>query len=294
MDIRRLYSLLTLVVACVVVCAGPAPADEPGSIEEYYRSVLARMARLPQPSLVSYDAVVRASGATFYVSRDAKSGAAEFGFSVAPALGNTSQWWPVLVRSRDNTTSVLLERTRAVTRFPALNATWGGIDSWMRFGMQEATPTPMPAPVPSANPLTGEMPVIAVVHSLDPGIYHARDGGATTCANNSPAHLIHLTPREDPSRHPATDISVQTSTQTICTIRFQLEHSNLVDRNGYVELHIAQVASYYLVNRGEISFDAGPQLGRQHVRLFLDYVRIEFPAASPPGAFSTPAPELQR
>lgn len=280
-----------MLIACVLACVAPLRAAEPGSVEEYYRSVLVQMARLPQPSLVSYDVFARASGATFYVSRDPQTGEAEFGFSVGSALGDTSQWWPVLVRTSDNTTSVLLEGARAVTRFPALNATWGGIDSWMRFGMQAATPPPAPAP---ETPLAGSLPVIADVHSLDPGVYRVSDGGTTTCGDNTPARLLHLTARRDPAHHPATDVGVQTSTHTICTIRFELERSDLVDRNGFVELYFARIGSYYLVDRGEISFDAGPKLGRQHVRLFLDYARIEFPAAVPPGAFTTPAPDLQR
>lgn len=281
---------LTVLVACVLACAVPVRAEDPASAEDYYRSVLVRMARLPQPPLVSYDVFARASGAMFYVSRDPQTGEAEFGFSVG-TLGDTSQWWPVLVRTSDNTTSILLEGTRAVTRFPAFNATWGGIDSWMRFGMQSALPAPVLITHEQETPVNGGLPVIAVVRSLDPGIYRVRDGGTTACADNTPARLFHLTARQDPSRHPATDIGVQIATQTICTIRFELEHSNLVDRNGFVELYFAHVGSYYLVDRGEISFDAGPKLGRQHVRLFLDYARIEFPAAVPPGAFATPAPE---
>ncbi len=286
---RRLDVLVTIVVACVLMRDAAVRADELESVDAYYRSVISHMSHLPQPPLVSYDAVVRASGATFYVSRDPQSGEAEFGFSVGPALGDTSRWWPVLVRTKDNMTSVQLDTARAVTRFPALNATWGGIDSWMRFGMQEATARPEPAPLATAAATSREMPVIAIVHSFDPGIYRARDGGWTTCADNSTARLIRLTARDDAARHPATDIGVQASTQTICTIRFALEHSDLIDRNGYVELHIARVGSYYVVERGEISFDAGAKLGRQHVRLFIDYVRIAFPTVSPPGTFPAPA-----
>ena len=279
-----------LLAVAALLCA-PARAEEP-SVDEYYRGVLARMSALPQPSLVSYDVVVRASGATFYVNRDPENGEAQFGFSVSPALGDTSQWWPVLVRTRDNTTSVLLEGARAVTRFPALNATWGGIDSWMRFGMQ-AAPVRASASQSNGPGDASQLPEIAVVHALDMGIYRVSDGGSTTCADRSPARLLHLTAREDPSRHPATDISVQDATQTICTIRFDLERSDLVGRNGHVELHLARVGDYYLVDRGEISFDAGPKLGRQHVRLFVDFAGITFPAASPPNAFATPAADAQ-
>jgi hypothetical protein len=288
---RGIVAALTFAVAIAVAWSSAARADEMQNVEEYYRGVLARMSKLPQPQLVSYDVVARASGATFYVSRDPQNGEAEFGFSVGPALGDTSQWWPVLVRTTDNTTSVLLDGTaRAVTHFPALNATWGGIDAWMRFGMAPSTPAPLPSPGASSNTTSADYPVIAVVRSLDLGIYRVRDGGATRCADKSPARLLHLTAREDPSRHPATDVTVQTSTQTVCAIRFELERSDLVDRNGHVELYISQVGPYYLVDRGEISFDAGPRFGRQHVRLFLDYVRTEFPPASPAGAFSTPSP----
>ena len=293
-DIRGFYALLTMVLACVLAGTAVAHAAETESAEDYYRLVLARMAGLPQPSLVSYDVIVRATGATFYVSRDPQSGEAEFGFSVGPALGDTSQWWPVLVRTRDNMTSVLLDSMRAVTRYPALNATWGGIDSWMRFGMQDATPAPVSAPLAPVDAPAARLPVIAVVRSLDPGIYRVSDGGRTRCADKTPARLLHLVARENPSQHPATDIGIQTSTQTVCTIRFELERSDLVDRNGYVELYIAQVGSYYLVHRSEIAFDAGPRLGRQHVRLFLDYARIEFPMDAPPDAFATPASELKQ
>ncbi len=294
MDARAFCVVLTIAMAMLGAHHGSALAEEPETVEEYYRRVLTHMTDLPQPSLVSYDVVVRASGAAFYVSRDPHTGEAEFGFSVGTALGDTSAWWPVLVRTRDNTTSVRLDEARAVTRFPALNATWNGLDAWMRFGMKEATPLPSAGVASPANGSTGVWPEIAVVRALDLGIYRVSDGGMTTCADDSPARLLHLTARDDASRHPATDISVQTSTQTICTIRFGLERSDLVDRNGRVELHLARVGSYYLVDRGEISFDAGPRLGRQHVRLFLDYARIEFPVKPPPGAFATPAPKGRR
>ena len=288
-----LYRTLTLLLALVLSCSGLARADEPQSINDYYRGVLAHMSKLPEPALVSYDVVVRAAGATFYISRDPQNGEAEFGFSVGPALGDTSQLWPVVVRTSDNATSVLLDKTRAVTHFPAFNATWGGIDSWMRFGMASATPAPSASSAPGGS-AASDYRVIAVVRSLDLGIYRVRDGGPTTCDDNSPARLLHLVARDDPSRHPATDISVQNDSQTICTIRFELERSELVGRNGYVQLYMKQVGPYYLVDRGEIAFDAGPKLGRQHVRLFLNYVGVEFPAASPAGAFATPAPEQWR
>ncbi len=294
MVIRGLYVALTLLFPIVLACSGLASADEPQSVDDYYRGVLAQMSRLPEPPLVSYDVVVRASGATFYVSRDPENGEAEFGFSVGPALGDTSARWPVVVRTNDNATSVLLDNARAVTHFPAFNATWGGIDAWMRFGMASATPVPSASPPAPASSRAEDYRVIAVVRSLDLGIYRVRDGGTTNCDDKSPARLLHLTARDNASRHPATDISVQTATQTICTIRFELERSELVGRNGYVQLYIKQLGSYYLVDRGEISFDAGPKLGRRHVRLFLNYVGVEFPSASPTGAFTTPAPDRRR
>lgn len=286
MELRTIYAAFTLVLG---LTSGAACAD-PG-VEEYYRGVLAAMARLPQPPLVAYDVVARASGAAFYVTRDPGTGEAEFGFSVGSALGDTNDWWPVLVRTSDTTTSVRLNQTYAVTRFPALNATWGGIDSWMRFGMQEAqTPAPSPSPVAEASRDPNAPRVIAVVRSLGLSIYRVNDGGKATCDDGSSGRLLHLTAREDGSRHPATDVTVDAATDTICTIRFHIERSELVDRDGYVELHLAPVESYYLVKRGEISFTAGPRLGRQHIRVFLDYASVAFPRAVPPGAFAMPSP----
>ena len=283
-----LYAALTL----LTVAIAPAAADAPMTPEQYYRSVLGRMAALPQPALVSYDAVVRASGATFYVAREPQSGHAEFGFSVGSALGDTTQWWPVVVRTADNTTSVKLPDAYAVTRFPALNATWGGIDSWMRFGMQEAaTPAAAIAPVPNAKGSGEEPPVIAVVRSLGAGSYRVRDGGSHACDDGGAGHLFHLSPRDDPLHHPATDVTVDESTQIICTIRFEIQRSDLVERDGYVELHLSAFGPYYMVTRGEISFLAGRKVGHQRIRLFIDYANVAFPQTAPPRAFLAPQPE---
>ena len=279
---RVVFSL----VCAVLVTATRAVADD-ATVENYYRSVLVRMNALPQAALVSYEAVARASGAQFYVSRDPATGEAEFGFSVGSALGDTDERWPVIVRTADDTTSVRLTEAYARTRFPALNATWGGIDSWMRFGMQEpALPSTTAEPAVTPQRASSAPPVIAVVRSLGLSVYRVSDAGMTTCDGGAPARRLRLTPRDDRSHHPATDLAIDTASGLICTIRFQIEHSDLVDRDGYVELHLASVGRYYLVTRGEISFTSGYRLGRQFVRLFLDYIGMAFPQAAPAGAFA--------
>jgi hypothetical protein len=133
-----------------------------------------------------------------------------------------------------------------------------------------------------------------VVRSLGTSIYLVRDGGPATCDDGSAAHLFHLTARTDRAHHPATDVTIDTTTNTVCTIRFEMQRNDLVDRNGYVELHLGSIDSFYVVKRGEISFVAGPRLGRQHVRLFLDYARIAFPQAIPQGAFGAASETHER
>lgn len=244
----------------------------------YFLDSLARMNGVAQPAYVSYEVVVRATGAQYYIARDPVTGNAEYGFSVGHALGETDNRWNVYVRTRDETTVVQFPGAYALTRFPVLNATWGGIDDWMRFGIAGRASTPAPAPSPVSSPAS---PVIAVVHSLSAPEYAVRGGEASTCDGGAAARIFHLRPKFDAYHHPATDVTIADATHAICTIRFELQHNGVVDRDGFVELHLHTIDGVYLVKRGEISFIASPRLGGGRVRLFVDYVGFAFLSRSP-------------
>ncbi len=282
----RLLASLAVLAALIAL---PVDAATP---RREFLDALARMNGVPQPPYVEYEVVVRASGAQFYVTRDPLTGNAEYGFSVGRALGNTDKRWNVVVRNRDEVSAVKLGDTYAATRFPGLNATWGGIDDWMRFGIngRVATPEPSPSAQPLASPAATEAPVIAIVHALVAPDYRVSGGGPATCDGGSAARRFYLRARSDPYRHPATDVTVDDATHAICTIRFELVHNDVVDRDGFVELHLTKSAGVYVVGRGEISFIAQPKLGGGRVRIFIDYVGVQFSTSPPPQAFATLAP----
>lgn len=249
---------------------------------QYFLDALARMNGVAQPPYVSYEVVVRATGAQYYIIRDPITGNAEYGFSVGHALGETDNRWNVYVRTRDETTAVQFPNAYAITHFPVLNATWGGIDDWMRFGIAGRAATRVPEATPSPVASTGAR-VIAVVHAFSTPEYDVRGGEAAMCDNGSAGRIFYLRAKFDPYRHPATDVTVDNATHTVCTIRFELQHNDIVDRDGFVELHLAKTGGVYMVRRGEISFVARPKLGGSRVRIFIDYVGIHFPASPPAG-----------
>lgn len=272
-------ALFGAVAAFAALC--PAGAATAG--DEVFRAV-ARMDAVRAPAYVSYEVVVRAHGAQYYVTRDPTSGKAEFGFSVGRALGDTDHRWNVVVRTADETTSVALPGAYAVTAFPVLNATWGGIDAWMRFGIRGRDARPADRR-PAAAATTPAVPTIAVVHALSAPAYAVSGGGSSTCDGGAPARRFFLRARYDATRHPATDITIDDATRTICTIRFQLQRNEIVSGNAYVELHLQPLHGVFIVKRGEIAFDPNPRLGARRIRLFIDYVGVTFPFVAPPGAF---------
>ena len=243
---------------------------------------------IPQPAYVSYQVVVRAAHAQYDVVRDAQTGRAEYGFSIGDALGDTDRRWDAIVRTRDGTTAVKLGDTYATSNFPILNATWSGIDDWLRFGIDGRPATPEPRGVPAASP-SPDVRTIAVVHSLSAPAYLVSGGSSAGCDGNVPGRIYYLRAKYDPFRHPATDVTVDDASGTICTIRFALQRNGVVDRDGYAELHLRRSNGAVLVDRGEIAFVPKRPLGNRRVRIFIDYVGVSFPAAPPASAFRVPA-----
>ncbi|HVA28031.1 MAG TPA: hypothetical protein VNF68_07610 [Candidatus Baltobacteraceae bacterium] len=260
-----------------------APARAGTDIRDYFRSTLQHMVDLPEPALVSYTVTVFATGQSFYVSRDPESGDAEFGFAIGDALGDTKASWPVRVRAADATTIITLDGDDAVTTYPLFDATWDGAYRWLRYGFEgsiPATPTPStpPSEAPSATPSPTPAPlgVIAVVQAINTGAYSVQDRGSEPCENGHLGRHIHLAARGDGDAHPATDLTVDTTTGDICTMRFELRRTQFFALRGSVEIHYERVGAYLLASDGRIRLHSDIQgVGRRRIDVSFVYSDIQ-------------------
>jgi len=243
---------------------------------------------MPSPPLVAYTVTVTSTGAAFLVALDPASGEAEFGFSIADAIGYTSRSWLAVVRTSDVVTAVELDGGYARSRYPIFDPTWSGAYEWLRFGFDgrpPATPAPGASVAPAAEDAAGPS-VIAVVRAISSGAYRVDDRGTEACEDGQNGKHLRLEPTGDPDRYPATDLVLRSGDDRICTMRFDLRPTQFWALAGTVELHFAQIGGYEVVGDGRLQFSARIRgIGKRRVTMRMLYSDFSFPSRAPEGAF---------
>lgn len=238
-------------LALAAALASPSPVASP-SAEAVYLAALARMRETRQPELLAYRAHLSVPNGAIYASRTSKGylylrfGQGDFGDSDATFY--------LRVARDDASYSVQLGSAVARTRLPMLNATWQGIDDWIRYGFDgdpnRATPEPSASPTPDAQ----NIKVIATVSSFGLAYYRARFGAPKPCANNDDGQEIDLSPVGDPYAHPLRSVTIDRSTGVFCTMRFIAPASAPYGYSAVanVTLHLADANSFLIVRNEEI------------------------------------------
>jgi hypothetical protein len=242
-------------LALAVALASPTPVASP-SAETVYLAALARMRETRQPGLLTYRAHLSVPNGAISASRTSKGylylrfGQGDFGASDATFY---------LRVARDYASyGVQLGSEEARTRLPMLNATWQGIDDWIRYGFDgdphHATPAPSASPSPGAQ----NMRVIATVSSFGLAYYHARFGAPEPCANKDEGQVIDLAPVGDPYAHPLRSVTIDRSTGVFCTMHFIAPASAPFGYSAVanVTLRLADANDFLIVRKEEIDMVA--------------------------------------
>ncbi|MGC2129440.1 MAG: hypothetical protein WA629_05005 [Candidatus Aquilonibacter sp.] len=260
--------ILSFILAAVV--GVPAPP----SAEQYYIRAIEAMRNVPQPTFATYDVYVHVTGLGFFLTRE-PDGKASINLTLSGGKPDAS--FPAAYRKSDDLTSVETPQGWGVIRSPIFDPTWHGVDDWIRYGFN-GRPDSVTAP-PLPTPDTNGLPVIAAVRVMGVAFYDVSDGGSATCANGDSAHRVHLIARKDPLDHPLTDAVIDTRTNRLCRVRFEMRQS--VVAAGYTfttELDIADVNGESLVRGGKMDFvGRALGIGIKSVRITFAYDHFAFP-----------------
>ncbi len=276
-------------IAAALLILAPATAGAqaaPPSADEYYTQALERMKALPEPLVVTYDASVDAYGARFLLN--SSKGRASFALVIGSGGGVKQGTWQVAARTSDVVTSIAVsEKTRALSASPIFNATWNGAYNFMRYGLDG--PATNEETAASAGAIPGSQRVIAMVKAIGTGYYRAQDAGAGTCSGGVAGHNIHLIARSDPQGHPLTDVTIDTASGLICTMRFGFRDGGPVDVSGFAVLHLGRVGVYQMISDEQIELNLRVMgIEAKRVGMIARYEDVAFPASLPPALFPSP------
>jgi hypothetical protein len=279
---------IVMCALALMLCSFVAPqtrADDLSPSQLYVRA-LSVMQSLPEPPFVTYRSQFSSPAMRI---------------DLAPDRGYASLY--LLINDLESTLSVQASYRSAERRVvlsepggqelvalsPIFNPTWTGAYQWVRYGLQGAPAPVAPSPQASAPP---GLETIAVVNALSPGAYDVDDAGAQNCPSGSAGDHLRLRARFDPDNHPLTDVVIEDDSSRFCVMRFGVGSSGtMYTLTGYIELHFARVANYWLVTDGDGK--VGMQMfGRTYKEAPLAFVYSDVafvPQAAPVVAVRKPA-----
>ncbi|HEX8806987.1 MAG TPA: hypothetical protein VF741_08555 [Candidatus Aquilonibacter sp.] len=232
-------------LALTVNLATPTPT--PSSAESFYAAALQNMRHTRQPALVEYRATIFVPYGEVIVNR-------EPGGDLYLAIGQGNAGTPeatfsLRVPDTGHTYGVELDPKHvARARLPMLNATWQGIDDWIRYGFDGYPDTDSSPPSASPAPDTGNLKVIAAVSSFGLAYYRATDGPDESCANGDAGHVINLAPLGDPYAHPLRSVTIDRADGLFCTVHLIAPARDPGYTSiAYVALHLGEVSGYCFV-----------------------------------------------
>lgn len=265
-----------LALVALLAATTPAPAAQHSEAEARYVAALERMRATREPLVAVYRAKLSVPQGQIEARRN-PDGDLFLRFGQGYMGVSDEDFFVRIDRGQVDYHISLPGRRIAFARLPLFNATWQGIDAWIRFGFEgdPSTATPAPAtPGPSTN-----LHVIAVVTSFGLAFYDASDGGTGTCANGDAAHLIRLAPRGDPMEHPLREVTIDDVTGLFCTMHFVAPAvaDPGVSALAYVGLHLGEIGGYYLVQNENIDLVGTAARGYyQHVSATLTFDDFSF------------------
>ena len=241
--------LMCAACAALLVLPLPIEAQTPApTAEQYYVAALERMRHTAQPRSLRYHAAidVQNGGVTLVRKGD---GTLEAHIGNPPGGKPHAEATIAIVPVGTRYTATLQNGDVAASQRPFLNASWDGIDEWIRYGVGGPPENAIAPTLPSPE-ATNEPHVIAVVTSFGLANYRVRDIGPATCANGDPAHAVQLIARGDGLAHPLNYAAIDERTQLFCTLRFNapIQTDPGVSAHASVELHLAQIGGYYLIS----------------------------------------------
>ncbi|GAC1408270.1 MAG: hypothetical protein NVSMB64_16290 [Candidatus Velthaea sp.] len=278
--------MLRCLTAAILALSSLAPqgavaADVvPKSVSVYYNEVLATMNALPAPQTMLFRTSMTASGIGIRLSEE--DGEARLLVGLGSGFKHDA-FWDTRFESPDSTTVTLSDHHDVGASSPLFNPTWNGAYDWLRYGLRgkssdAADAVRSPVPVSSGSDINAgdatAPATIGIVHAIGTAFYHVEDAGDAACASGSAARHLHLTAWNDARTHPVTDVYVDSASNRICMLRFNLGSASALSLTGSFELHFATVEKYWLVVDGEAQLLYRTfGIGAKHASLHIKYDR---------------------
>lgn len=272
-----------LALIALLASLTPAPTPQPVTAQARYVAALERMRKTREPKFAVFEASVDVTNGAILARRSEESDKLNFRITSEYQSPTHAGFAVLTYADRSDYAVKIGDGPIAITRLALLNATWRGLDTWMRYGFEGAAP-PTPKPVaPSASPSVAvQDPVIAVVTAIGIAYYDVRDGGDGTCPDGGAGHRIELEPRGDPYEHPLRGVTIDDATGLFCSMRFiaPLRYNvfGAPVAAADVEVHLMELDGYFVVSDERVAFDdAAPSGLTVHVVTTIRFDRFAFP-----------------
>lgn len=246
-------------------------AAAPPSPEQYYAQALAVMRALPQPAKVTVSVSAVGNGVGVYAGpgknpEDARYAWVQFGSE----FSTTAASWSDTFDYASDSATVDTQNAKALIGIgPLFDPTWYGAYDWLRYGLDGR---PHPSAAGSAPAPDPRLETIATLTVMAPGAYRVSDAGARPCPSGEAGHHLQFAAREDWTRHPLTDVTIDERTMRFCSVRFRIDPKHVRGGTGIAQIDFADVSGYWLETESRIDF-----LGRifgigvRHVSIDLTY-----------------------
>ncbi len=269
-----LWSLLGGLGLVGATAPGGATEAPPPSARQFYNAAISAMQGLSEPTQVRFLTSLSGSGLDVEVVKD-QDGRAQI--NISGGRGSVVRAYPTTFVSHTNSASVTLPTGDARSGSALFNPTWLGSRAWLERGFSN-TEHVVPQVTPPPSPATGEMRVIAVVHSMDSGYYDVKDGGASRCDDGSVGHALFLSAKTNPATHPLSQVIIEPQTMRFCSMTFALRGtSGSIGYTGVVRLNYGSVGKYWLVRNGVIDIEARfLGFGLKHFLVEFSYNHLTF------------------
>ena len=251
-----------------------AISNEAPSATRYYTEALETTRNVPKPATVSYMEHITSHGMRFLIAPS--HGEAQFAIGYGRDM-RTAQDVPVCFDAATHGVQLQFDKGSYRIRVAMFNATWYGIEDWLKYGFDGAppdAPNAVAAPAPKPSPAATDGPqTIAVVSAVDPGAYTISDGGQVACSDGAPGHRLLLRALRDPDRHPLTSVVVDSGSMRFCTMDFRMGAPGALSLTGQFEVHFRAVGPYWLAHDGTADFEAralGTSAQHSHITFAYD------------------------
>jgi hypothetical protein len=274
----------SVTLTAVLAVTAPTPVPTPSTAEATYVAALERMRATREPPVAVYRAALSVPGG-FISAQSGYGGVLFLRFGLGIRGPDAEDFF---VRTSRDSTEYTVERSdrhMMHSHVSLLNATWQGIDSWIRYGYEGPDSPPPATPAPKAAGPT-DLRVISVVESFGLAFYNASDGGTERCVNGDAGQVIRLSPRGDAMQHPLRAVTIDDATGLFCTMHFDVPAMawGAWDAIAHVALHLSEVDGYYVVQDEIFHMEAsgrGTNLPDQQVNATMNFGYFVFPTPKP-------------